>query len=133
MYNKVVLIGRLGADPKVGYTQSETAVANFNIATTESWVNDGEKSEKTEWHRIVAWGRLGEVCGKYLVKGKLVLIEGKIQTRSWEDRDGNKRYTTEIVAREMKMLGSAGENNSNETENVPPAQQSELSPDDVPF
>jgi len=106
--NKVILIGNLGKDPEIRYTQSGTAVANFTIATTESWGGkDGqEKQEKTEWHNIVAWARLAEICNQYLSKGRQVYIEGRIQTRKWEDRDGNTRYTTEIVAQNMQMLGS---------------------------
>ena len=106
--NKVILVGRLGRDPEVRYTPSGVTVANFTVATSEEW-NDretGEKQERTEWHRIVAWRRLGEICGEYLRKGKQVYIEGKIQTKSWEDRDGKKRYTTEIVAQNMQMLDS---------------------------
>ena len=108
--NKVILIGRLGRDPEVRYTPSGVAVANFSIATSEEWKDKdtGEKQERTEWHKIVAWRRLGEICGEYLHKGKEVYIEGKLQTRPWEDRDGNKRYTTEIVANVMQMLGAAG-------------------------
>ena len=107
--NKAILIGNLGGDPEIRYTSSGTAVANFSVATTERWNNqNGEKEERTEWHRIVAFGRLGEICGEYLSKGKPVYIEGKIQTRSWEDRDGNKRYTTEIVASTMQMLSGGG-------------------------
>lgn len=105
MVNKAILIGNLGADVETRYTQAGAAVANFNMATVESWTKDGKKEEKTEWHRVVAFGRLGEICGEYLAKGSKVYIEGRIQTRQWEDKDGNKRYTTEIVAREMKMLG----------------------------
>jgi single-strand DNA-binding protein len=108
--NKVILIGNLGADPELRYTPSGTAVANFNIATKDTWTGkDGTKEERTEWHRIVAWARLGEICGEYLTKGKQVYIEGKLRTRSWEDRDGNKRNTTEILAQTMQMLGSAGD------------------------
>jgi len=109
--NKVILIGNLGKDPEIRYTQSGTAVANFTLATTDSWGGkDGqEKQERTEWHNIVAWARLAEICNQYLQKGKQVYIEGRIQTRKWEDRDGNTRYTTEIVARDMQMLGSRGE------------------------
>jgi single-strand DNA-binding protein len=108
--NKVILIGNLGADPELRYTATGTAVANFNLATKDNWTSkEGNKEEKTEWHRIVAWGRLGEICGEYLAKGKQVYIEGKLRTRSWEDRDGNKRYTTEILAQTMQMLGPAGE------------------------
>jgi len=105
--NKVILIGNLGRDPEVRYTPGGTAVANFTIATTENWTNkDGEKESRTEWHRIVAWGRLGEICGEYLSKGKQVYIEGRIRTNEWEDQEGNKRQTKEIVALTMQMLGS---------------------------
>ena len=106
--NKVILIGRLGSDPEIRYTPSGVAVANFSIATSEEWKDkdSGEKKERTEWHRIVAWRRLGEICGEYLSKGKQVYIEGRIQTRSWEDKDGNKKYTTEIVANDIQFLGS---------------------------
>lgn len=105
--NKAILIGNLGADPEVRYTASGTAVANFRIATSETW-NDkqGQKQERTEWHRIVAWGRTAELAGEYLAKGRQVYIEGRIQTRQWDDREGNKRYTTEIVTQSMKFLGS---------------------------
>ena len=106
--NKAILIGRLGSDPEVRYTPSGVAVANFNIATSEEWKDrdTGEKKERTEWHRIVAWSKLGEICGEYLAKGRQVYVEGRIQTRSWEDRDGNKRYTTEIVATDVQFLGT---------------------------
>jgi len=109
--NKAILIGNLGSDPEVRYTPSGTPVASFNIATNEKWTDksSGEKKERTEWHKIVAWGRLGEICGEYLSKGKQIYIEGRIQTRSWDDRDGIKRYTTEIVAQNMTMLGGRGE------------------------
>jgi single-strand DNA-binding protein len=105
--NKAILIGNLGRDPEVRYTPSGLAVANLNIATSETWTNkEGEKETRTEWHRIVAFGKLGEICGEYLAKGKQIYIEGRIQTRDWEDKDGVKRYTTEIVASQMIMLGS---------------------------
>jgi single-strand DNA-binding protein len=105
--NKVILVGNLGRDPEVRYTPSGTAVANFTLATTETWTDrDGQKQSHTEWHRIVAWRRLGEICGEYLSKGKQVYIEGRIRTREWEDQDGNKRKTTEIEAQTMQMLGS---------------------------
>jgi single-strand DNA-binding protein len=108
--NKVILVGNLGSDPTTRYTQSGTAVANFNIATTERFNNkSGEREERTEWHRIVAWGKLAEICQQYLKKGKQVYIEGRLQTRSWEDQQGNKRYTTEVVARDMVMLGRVGD------------------------
>ena len=108
MINKVILVGNLGRDPEVRYTPSGVAVANFTIATSERWKDKatGEMQERTEWHRIVAWGKLGEICGEYLSKGRQVYIEGRIQTREWEDKEGIKRYNTEIVANEMKMLGT---------------------------
>ncbi|MCI5224483.1 MAG: single-stranded DNA-binding protein [Candidatus Electrothrix sp. AR4] len=110
MINKVILIGNLGADPELRYTQSGAPVANFRIATTERWKGqDGQMQEQTEWHTIVAWRRLAEICGEYLNKGSKVYIEGKLQTRKWQDQNGNDRYTTEIVAREMKMLTPRGE------------------------
>jgi single-strand DNA-binding protein len=113
--NKAILIGNLGADPEVRYMQDGTAVASFNIATSEAWKDkaSGEKREKTEWHRIVAFRRLGEICGEYLSKGKQVYIEGRIQTRQWEDKEGIKRYTTEIVASQMQMLGSKDDSYAN--------------------
>ncbi|MCH8029872.1 MAG: single-stranded DNA-binding protein [Candidatus Dadabacteria bacterium] len=108
--NKVILVGNLGRDPEIRYSPSGKPVANFTIATTEvSTSKEGEKREFTEWHRIVAWGRLAEICGEYLTKGKSVYIEGRIKTRQWEDKEGNKRWTTEIVANNMQMLGSPGE------------------------
>ena len=108
--NKVILVGNLGGDPEIRYTPSGAAVANFTIATSENWKDkDGQKQEKTEWHKIVVFAKLAEICGEYLHKGKQVYIEGRIQTRQWEDRDGNKRYTTEIVANQMQMLGSKGD------------------------
>ncbi len=107
--NKVILIGNLGKDPEIRYTQNGTAVVNFSLATTDSWTKDGEANERTEWHNIVAWARLAEICNQYLQKGKQVYIEGRIQTRKWEDRDGNTRYTTEVVAQNMQMLGGRGD------------------------
>ncbi len=110
MVNKAILIGRLGRDPEVRYTPDGTMVTNFTLATDESYKDkNGERVQKTEWHRIVTYRKLAEICGNYLVKGKLVYIEGKIQTRSWEDKEGMKRQTTEIVANDMKMLDSKGQ------------------------
>lgn len=105
--NKVILVGRLGQDPEMRYFQDGTALATFSIATSDNWQDKetGERKEKTEWHRIVAFKRLAEICGQYLSKGRQVYVEGKLQTREWEDRDGNKRWTTEIVANTMQMLG----------------------------
>jgi len=134
--NKVILVGNLGADPEIRYTPSGTAVANFRLATHEQWKNkNGEKEERTEWHRIVAWARLGEICGEYLRKGSQVYIEGRLQTRSWEDRDGNKRFVTEVVAQAMQMLGSPrkeGEADSVE-ERYPSEEPITIPDDDIPF
>ena len=106
--NKVILIGNLGANPEVKYLSSGTTVANFRMATTENRVNrTGEKTATTEWHRIVAFGRLAEICGEYLNKGKQVYVEGRLRTRSWEDKEGNRKWITEIIATQMQMLGVA--------------------------
>ena len=103
--NKVILIGNLGSDPELRFTPSGVQVANFSLATTESWTDkSGERQERAEWHRIVLWRRLAEVAGQYLKKGSKIYIEGKLQTRSWEDQNGQKRYTTEVVANSMEML-----------------------------
>ncbi len=135
--NKAILIGRLGADPEVRYTNSGTAVANFNMATSVNFTDkNGEKTEKTEWHRIVAFGRLGEICGEYLSKGKQVYIEGRLQTREWEDRDGNKKRTTEIVAGTMQMLGAASDKVRGDVSDEPPPVNNIPNigtEDDVPF
>ena len=105
MVNKVILIGNLGADPEIRYTQSGTAVATLRLATTERFKGkDGQMQDQTEWHRVIAWSRLAEICGEYLHKGSKVYIEGRLQTRKWTDQNGNEKYTTEIIAREMKML-----------------------------
>lgn len=110
MANKVILTGNVGKEVELRYTGDGTAVANFSMATTERWKDkSGEKQEKTEWHNIVAWRQLAEICGKWLKVGSKVYIEGKIQTRSYDGKDGNKRYITEIVADQMEMLGAQGE------------------------
>ncbi len=135
--NKVILVGRLGRDPEVKYTPSGVAVANFSMATSEEWKDkdSGEKKERTEWHRIVAWRRLGEICGEYLRKGSQIYIEGKLQTRDWEDRDGNKRYTTEIVAQNMQMLDSPAREGraQSEEERYPVEEPVSIPDDDIPF
>ena len=108
--NKVILVGNLGRDPELRYTASGQAVANFTMATTSTWTNrNGEREQRTEWHRIVAWARLAEICGEHLTKGKQVYVEGRLQTREWEDREGNKRRTTEITAQQVLMLGRRGD------------------------
>jgi len=138
--NKVMLIGNLGKDPEIRFIPSGTAVANFSVATTESWTGkDGNKEEKTEWHKIVAWGKLAEIINQYLSKGERVYIEGRLQTREWEDRDGNKRWTTEIVANQMIMLGGRGEGatggrstgSTKKAEEPPPDDNAPE--DDIPF
>ncbi len=108
--NKVLLIGNLGNDPDIRYTASGAAVANISLATAESWRDkeSGEQQERTEWHRVVFFGRLAEIVGEYLRKGSQVYVEGRLQTRKWQDKEGNDRYTTEIVANEMQMLGGRG-------------------------
>lgn len=119
--NKAIILGRLGQDPEIRYFQDGTAVANFSVATSETW-NDkqsGEKKEKTEWHRIVAHRRLAEICGQYLTKGSQVYIEGKIETRQWTDKEGQTRYTTQINASTMQMLG--GNQSGSQAPNHPPS------------
>jgi single-strand DNA-binding protein len=108
--NKAIIVGNLGRDPEVRYSASGSAIANVTVATTDSWKDrqSGERQERTEWHRVVFFNRLAEIAGEYLKKGSQVFIEGRIQTRKWEDKDGNERWTTEIVANEMQMLGSRG-------------------------
>jgi single-strand DNA-binding protein len=109
--NKVILVGRLGKDPELKYTASGTPFCRFSMATDDVW-NDkssGERQEKTEWHNIVTWDRLAEICNQYLTKGQLVYIEGSLQTREWDDQEGNKRRTTEVRARDMVMLGGKGD------------------------
>lgn len=104
--NKVLLLGRLGNNPEVRFTPGGQAVANFSVATSENWTDkSGEKQERTEWHRIVVWGKLGELCGQYLVKGQQCFIEGKVQTREWQDRDGQTKHTTEVMASAVQFLG----------------------------
>ncbi|PKM43202.1 MAG: single-stranded DNA-binding protein [Gammaproteobacteria bacterium HGW-Gammaproteobacteria-1] len=108
--NKVILVGNLGRDPEVRYTPSGGAIANITLATTDQWKDKqtGQNQDRTEWHRVVMFGRLGEIAGEYLKKGSQIYIEGRLQTRKWQDKDGSDRYTTEIVANEMQMLGGGG-------------------------
>lgn len=147
MLNKVMLIGNLGADPEVRYTQDGTCVCNIRVATTERWKGkDGAQQERTEWHRVVLWGRLGEIASQYLAKGRQVYIEGRIETRKWTDKEGNDRYTTEIRAQNMQMLGGRGEAPSAEPAPERQAQPAKSDPfagsssfeevpedDDIPF
>ena len=148
--NKVILVGNLGKDPEIRYSAAGAAIANITIATSDSWKdkNTGEKQERTEWHRVVFFNRLAEVVGEYLKKGSQVYIEGRLQTRKWQDKDGQDRYTTEIVASEMQMLGGrsapadsggqsssqgAAQNSHNTQNSSPPRQQrSSAHPQDPP-
>lgn len=141
--NKAIIVGNLGRDPEVRYTPDGTAVANFSVATSESWSDkqSGEKKERTEWHRIVAWRRLGEICGEYLHKGSQVYVEGKLQTRSWE-QDGVTRYSTEIVASTVQFLGGregggapgarSGRNQMGD-QGYPEPPMADTQDDDIPF
>jgi single-strand DNA-binding protein len=138
MVNKAILVGRLGGDPVVRYTPDGTMVTNFNLATDEQWKDkSGERVQRTEWHRIVTFRKLAEICSNYLYKGKLVFIEGRIQTRSWEDKEGNKRSTTEIIAGNMQMLEPKGQVKVPDTatdDSLSPSSGLEPLPeDDVPF
>jgi single-strand DNA-binding protein len=129
--NKVILVGNLGKDPELRYTASGTAVAKFSIATSETYTDrQGAKQERTEWHRITAWGKLAEICGQYLSKGKMVYIEGKIRSDSWE-QDGVKRYSYEIVADTMRMLGGGRGEREAEAPFAPP--EGGVPEDDIPF
>lgn len=108
--NKVILVGRLGQNPEVRYTPSGAAVANFSIATNEAWTDkQGQKQERTEWHRIVVWGKTAELCGQYLTKGRQAYIEGRLQTRQWQDKDGQTKYTTEVQAQTVQFLGGGAQ------------------------
>jgi single-strand DNA-binding protein len=138
--NKVIVIGRLGADPEVKTVGSGQQVARLSVATSENWTDrEGQKQERTEWHRIVAWGKLADLCGKYLVKGRQVYVEGRLQTRSWEDPQGQKRYTTEIVANTVQFLGAGGaattsnSGGKQEFEDFGPEPSFENSAEDIPF
>ena len=136
--NKAILVGNLGADPEIRYSASGLAITKFNIATSEKRKNkEGERETQTEWHRVVAFGKLAEICGEYLAKGKQVYLEGRIKTQKWEDKEGNTRYTTEIIADQMQMLGSVGDKPRNVEGAPPPSGDKGTSepPDfeDIPF
>lgn len=146
--NKVMIIGRLGQDPELKYTPGGDAVCNFSVATSDKWTDKaGQQQEKTEWHRVVAWKKLAELCNQYLSKGRQSYIEGKLTTRSWDDKDGNKRYTTEIKASTVQFLGGNQNQNdqqvnqhqaSNNQDGAPKSQQetypdSNFASDDIPF
>jgi len=137
--NKALIIGNLGQDPDIKYTQSGSPVANLSVATSERWKdkNTGEQKEQTEWHRVVVFGRLAEIAEQYLKKGSKIFIEGKIQTRDWEDAEGNKRYTTEVVAREMTMLDSrssmGSDAPSSSDSSVKDVAKDDNTEEDIPF
>jgi len=144
--NKVILVGNLGKDPEIRYTASGLAIANITVATTDSWRDkqSGEKQEKTEWHRVVFFNRLAEIVGEYLKKGSQVYVEGRLQTRKWQDQSGQDRYTTEIVANEMQMLGGRGGDTGGQAPQSPgfrdkptaaqPAKvEEDFQDDDIPF
>ncbi len=135
MVNKVILIGNLGKDPEVRFTPNGQAIAKFPIATSEKWRDQqGQMQERTEWHNVVVWGKQAETCGQYLAKGRQVFVEGRIQTRNYDDKDGNKRYITEIVARDVRFLGSAGGRASQDSGvPLPPGEDAGPTDDDIPF
>ena len=136
--NKVILVGNLGKDPEVRHLDNGIAVANFSLATTESYTNkQGERVNQTEWHNIVLWRGLADVAEKYLKKGNSIYVEGKISTRKWEDKEGNTRYSTDIIADKMTMLGSKSDNSNTSTESrtssTEPKPSEDSENDDLPF
>ena len=138
--NKVILVGNLGANPEMRFTQAGQAVANLRLATTERWTDkSGQKQEITEWHRVVVWGKQAEICGQYLTKGRQIYVEGRIRTRQWQDQQGQKRYSTEIVAQTVQMLGPRTDRGPDEVGATVPADEpmgAEAGPgndDDIPF
>ena len=131
--NRVILVGRLGNDPELKYLPSGAPVANFNIATTERWIDkNNERQERTEWHRIVAWRKLAEFCGEYLSKGRLVYVEGRLRSRTWEGRNGNQRTTTEVYAINIVLLGRRPEEVPEEAAPETP-EEGEITDEDIPF
>lgn len=135
--NKVILIGNLGADPELRYTAGGQAVADLRLATSRRWTGkDGSQQEDTQWHRVVVWGKVAEQCKEYLAKGRQAYVEGRLQTRSWEDRDGNKRYTTEVVAQQVLFLGGRGGAAGSFGDAPPPSDRDmppDMGDDDIPF
>jgi len=130
--NKVILIGNLGRDPELRYTKSGAAVANFSLATTDVFSKEGQREERTEWHRIVAWGKTAELCTQYLAKGRSVYIEGQLRTREWEDKDGNKRQTTEVHAQTVQFLGPRGAGGAGGGGGGPRPSEPSAAPSDAP-
>lgn len=132
--NRVTLIGHLGADPDMRYTNSGAGVCEMRLATSESWKGkDGEKQEKTEWHRLVAWGKTAELCAKYLAKGRQVYVEGRIQTRTYDDKEGVKKYITEIVVNDVKFLGGGKGEGRRDDAPAPDPEPGSSDPDGLPF
>ena len=134
-FNKVIALGNLGADPEVKFTPGGQAVANFRMACSESWTdkNTGQKQERTEWVRVVVWGKLAELCGEYLKKGRQALVEGRLQTREWQDKEGNKRFTTEVVASTVTFIGGRDSQQSQEHPAVQQTRAAFGGGDDIPF
>ena len=137
-YNRVILCGRLGKDAELRYTQGGSPVSTLNLATSESWTKDGERQQRTEWHRIVLWGKTAENLQDYLLKGKQILVEGSLHTRKWQDKDGNDKYTTEVKAFKIVLLGGGkrekdGETAETPTEGSASGDGAHLSDDDIPF
>ncbi|HYD49347.1 MAG TPA: single-stranded DNA-binding protein [Terriglobales bacterium] len=140
MVNRVILIGNLGKDPEVRFTPNGRAVAKFPVATSEKWNDqEGNKQERTEWHNVVVWGKQAETCGQYLAKGQQVFIDGAIRSRQYDDKDGNKRYITEIIARDVRFLGGAaggggaGRGMADSGGALPPGEDAAMGDDDIPF
>jgi single-strand DNA-binding protein len=134
MVNRAILVGRLGRDPEMRKVDSGTSVVNFSVATDESWSDkNGERQKRTEWHKVIAWSKLAETCGRYLRKGQLVYIEGKIQTQEWDDRDGNKRKTTEIVASNMQMLTPRGGGSDEQAKPQAEDIDEDIDEEEIPF
>jgi single-strand DNA-binding protein len=130
--NKVILVGNLGRDPELRYTKNGSAVANFTLATSDNFTKDGQREERTEWHRIVAWGKTAELCTQYLAKGRTVYIEGQLRTREWEDKEGGKRQTTEIHAQTVQFIGPRGSGGGGGGGGGPRASEPSSAPPDAP-
>lgn len=139
MVNKVIIVGNLGKDPEVRFTPGGRAMARFPVATSEKWTDqDGNRQERTEWHNVVVWGKQAETCGQYLAKGRQVFVEGSLRSRQYDDKDGNRRYITEVVARDVRFLGGgAGGGGGGRSEGsaggVPPGEDYGPPDDDIPF
>lgn len=137
MVNKVIIVGNLGKDPEVRFTPGGRAMARFPVATSEKWTDqDGNRQERTEWHNVVVWGKQAETCGQYLAKGRQVFVEGSLRSRQYDDKDGNRRYITEVVARDVRFLGGGsggGSRSEGAAGGVPPGEDYGPPDDDIPF